>query len=386
MTWRDGLCWVEIKEQPGTEPDTMHTAGDDAAMQASLDASPDPTWEVRETGETGWRNAAYDRTLATLSGADFAPVRDLVASDPPLRLEVTSNGTDPIWYEVTASPLGSGQLFYAKCITEVVKAEASQRRFVQTLSNTFAHLSIGLAIFDRRGQLAIFNPALTDLTGLTPSFLASRPAVLSFFDQLRENRLMPEPKDYASWRQDIANMVDEAAGGKYQDTWTLEDGRTYGIQGRPHADGATAFMFEDISSEVTLTRNFRIEVEQYAQMLDTVEDALAVFSSSGVLTFCNAAYRRLWQHNPESAFADVTIQDAIGVWDQTTQASEGWETLVASIKSLGPTADQTLMLTPGDGSAITCKLTAIVPDATLVTFSIASQPVVATETKGAHAD
>ena len=130
--------------------------------------------------------------------------------------------------------------------------------------------------------------------------------MLSFFDQLRENRRMPEPKNYLNWRQEIADVIAAATDGRYQETWSLETGQTYSVKGRPHPDGATAFLIEDISAEVTLTRNFRAELELGQSLLDTLDDGLAVFSASGILTFSNAAYRNLWQQKPEAAFADVT--------------------------------------------------------------------------------
>ena len=73
-------------------------------------------------------------------------------------------------------------MFYAVDVNAVVSAEISQRKFVQTLAKTFAQLSIGLAIFDRNRQLALFNPALIDLTALPAEFLSARPNLLSFFD------------------------------------------------------------------------------------------------------------------------------------------------------------------------------------------------------------
>jgi PAS domain-containing protein len=55
-------------------------------------------------------------------------------------------------------------------VTEIVRAQQAQKNFVQTLTKTFATLSIGLAIFDRNRQLMLFNPALIDLTALPPIF------------------------------------------------------------------------------------------------------------------------------------------------------------------------------------------------------------------------
>lgn len=69
-----------------------------------------------------------------------------------------------------------------------------RKNFVQTLTKTFATLSIGLVIFDRNRQLMLFNPALIDLTTLPADFLSARPNLLTVFDKLRDNQIMPEPK------------------------------------------------------------------------------------------------------------------------------------------------------------------------------------------------
>jgi PAS domain-containing protein len=79
-------------------------------------------------------------------------------------------------------------------ITEIVRAQQAQKNFVQTLTKTFATLSIGLAIFDRNRQLMLFNPALIDLTALTADFLSARPNLLTAFDKLWDNQIMPETK------------------------------------------------------------------------------------------------------------------------------------------------------------------------------------------------
>ncbi len=127
-------------------------------------------------------------------------------------------------------------------INAVISAEIAQRNFVQTLAKTFAQLSTGLAIFDRNSQLALFNPALVDLSALPIEFLSARPDLLSFFDRLCDSRVMPEPKNYNSWRQEIADVIAAATDGSYQETWSLDTGQTYRVSGRPHPDGAIAFL------------------------------------------------------------------------------------------------------------------------------------------------
>ncbi|MAM26041.1 MAG: hypothetical protein CML55_11825 [Rhodobacteraceae bacterium] len=259
-------------------------------------------------------------------------------------------------------------IYHATCVSAVAEAELAQRNFVQTLAKTFAHLSIGLAIFDRRGQLALFNPALVDLTSLPAEFLAARPTILSFFDQLRENRRMPEPKDYFGWRQKIAGVIAAATDGRYEETWSLESGQTYSVKGRPHPDGAIAFLIEDISAEVALTRNYRAELEMGQALLDVVEDGFAVFSSSGIMMFCNAAYRTMWDLMPESTFVDITVADSVAIWRRGTTTPAPWEQVETQLLDLGGPRMRAFRLQLTDERVLTCEVRQIVPGMTLARF------------------
>ena len=84
---------------------------------------------------------------------------------------------------------------------------------MQTLTKTFAQLPIGLAIFDRNRVLQLFNPALLDLTGLSAEFLIGRPTLASVLDAMREQQVIPEPKDYRSWRKQMVALEEAAASG-----------------------------------------------------------------------------------------------------------------------------------------------------------------------------
>ena len=171
---------------------------------------------------------------------------------------------------------------------------------IRDRTKTFADLPTGLAIFDRERNLQLFNPALIDLTGLSAGFLTGRPTLFDFLDKLRDARMVPEPKDYRSWRQQMNNLEAAAATGHHVETWSLPGGQTYRVTGRPHPDGAVAFLFEDITSEISLTRKFRAELTLGAHVLDGLEDALAVFSPSGQMLLSNRSYVALWGEKSET--------------------------------------------------------------------------------------
>ncbi|MEP5731281.1 MAG: PAS-domain containing protein [Sulfitobacter sp.] len=373
VNWRDGLCWVQISE---TSHNPAHSPIN-RSQSICCETMGSPAWECDADGKIIWYNAAYAKLLAKFGETDDHQLFPETEPDGIKRVKLVSPKDGVEWFEVSTYISGTRTMYHAAQITPLVDSEEAQRSFVQTLAKSFADLPIGLAIFNRAGQLGMFNPALVDLTGLQPKFLATQPTMLSFFDQLRENRRMPEPKNYNSWRQEIGAVISAASGGLYQETWVLEDGRTYAVQGRPHPDGATAFLIEDISSEVTLTRNFRNEVQQYEAILDNIEDPLVVFSSAGILTFCNAAYREVWEQNPEAAFADVTISDAIDLWRTKTVDGVNWASVSEYVQTLSNRKEMTLELIITGEGPVQCDLTPIAMDATLFRFRMSrlNEPV-----------
>jgi PAS domain-containing protein len=320
--WLEGVVRVEIRPSSPVTLATTPNLSELDVLRSALEYAPFPVWRVEASGSVLWHNKAYQDLCHKVRGPKASldtPLFPMDLSDHPTpqksrRYLETVDGRWKLWFDVVTAEAKSARMYYATDINAVVDAEAAQRKFVQTLAKTFAQLSIGLAIFDRNRQLALFNPALIDLTALPASFLSSRPNLLSFFDRLRDQNMMPEPKDYSVWRQQIADLVEAASRGRYQETWSLPSGSVYSVSGRPHPDGAVAFLFEDITAEITLTRRFRSELELGQSVLDNVEAGIAVFSNDGVQLISNAKYRDMWSVDPDMTFAQTTIIDAVRLW------------------------------------------------------------------------
>ena len=176
---------------------------------------------------------------------------------------------EPHWFEVSESQGPDGEtLGFALDADDLVAAEASLRRFIETLTETFAHLPIGLAVFDKNRRLGLFNPALTDLVKIDAVWLAGRPSLRDFLERLRETRQMPEQKDFAAWRRKLGELEEGARDGTYEENWVLPSGKIFRVTGRPHPQGALAFLFEDISTAIQLERKYRSELELSQATLD----------------------------------------------------------------------------------------------------------------------
>ena len=175
-------------------------------VQNVVENTPFLVWQIAESGNVVMSNAAF-RELGSDLGKQlihFATSNNIHVER--VKFEVEKN-KPPHWFDINKFSLPKSSVQYALNVTEIVRAQQAQKNFVQTLTKTFATLSIGLAIFDRNRQLMLFNPALIDLTTLPADFLSARPNLLTVFDKLRDNQIMPEPKNYATWREKLAIVV-----------------------------------------------------------------------------------------------------------------------------------------------------------------------------------
>lgn len=361
-----------------TDPFTHRAVNEELGdLRDMLSHAPLLAWRERENGDVIWANAAY--VLA--ASERLAAGQDLTWPLPRLfdRLAVTQGSAGQrqclrmpdaaeCWYELSSTPSPSGFRVFAVPCDSAVQAEATLREFMQTLTRTFAHLPIGLAIFDAQRTLQLFNPALVDLTGLPPDFLALRPSLRSVLDGLRARGVVPEPKDFRDWRQQILDLENTARTTPFEETWSLSSGQTYRVTGRPHPNGAIAFILEDISTEVSRTRRYRADLELGQSVIDMMNEGLAVFSESGSLVMSNMAYSRLWGHDPSVSLSDMGISALAQYWRRKTAPDPVWsevEDFICTIERRETWSSEIRML---DGRLIEFRLVPLTGGGSLIGF------------------
>lgn len=356
----------------------------DVALQAELaqvreivSRAPAVIWRVRSDGQVSWANGAYLLLAAEMvePGKDLTWPLPQIFDTPEPDAQLPSRrsvriGDKVRWYEVSGLAAGDEILAYALPADRLVQAEASLRDFMQTLTKTFAQLPIGLAIFDRNRVLQLFNPALLDLTGLSAEFLIGRPPLAAFLDAMRERSMIPEPKDYRTWRKQILALEEAAASGLFEETWTLPNGQTYRVSGRPHPNGALAFLFEDISTEMMRSRRYRADLELGQAVIDAMDTAVAVFSRDGNLVMTNRAYAALWSHSAEDSLTGLTRDAVIARWKAQAAPTLLWTDLADFIGALGEREAWDGELRLNDGRHLACKVSPVAHGSTLVAFSL----------------
>lgn len=390
--WHDGVARITLEttdqstEYVPLDQHSLHAMSHELeSLRSNAEHMPFPVWREDRSGAITWCNRAYLELVDSAEGdlenrpwppqrvfdlSDMPSPHDLAEGDENFRAAFTPLDSDTRhWFEIVEHEMPDGSLFSASPADRIVHAETSLNEFVTTLTKTFATLPIGLAIFDRNRELALFNPALMDLTMLPVDLLCARPSLATFLDRLREQRMMPEPKDYKSWRQRLSALVDEARNGTYEETWALPTGQTYRVTGRPHPDGAIAFLFEDISAEVSLTRRFRTEIETGQAALDALPQAIAIFSTNGNMTMSNDAYADLWGFDPSTTVDEMSISDAALRWKAVCTPTQLWADLRSFVGQIGPRNAWSAPIALKDGRALSCQIKPLAHGATMVSFS-----------------
>lgn len=378
---------LEVTSRQTSEPGRrdLHHLDADAQelrmLRANTHAAPFLLWRQTSDGDVIWANDAYLSAaterfgLARVSVWPIPSLFDAIAKTRPgskgliKRVQIMEDRSENNgWFDCHMVEIDGEALCTAFPADEAVQSEARRQEFTQTLTKTFSDLAIGLAIFDRSRRLALFNPAVGDLTSLPIDFLTSRPTLVGFLDQLREKRVMPEPRDYRAWRQSITDLESAAMNGTYSETWSLADGQTYRVTGRPHPDGAMALLFEDISAEMSLTRRFRAQLEQSQSIIDSLDEAVAVFSASGELTFSNAAYKDLWDEPAGAANARSSVVEATRRWHELTVPSPIWGDFRDFAFQVAERNEWTAEVTMRDGRTLTCRFVPQKAGASLAIF------------------
>ena len=322
-----------------------------------------------DTGRILWTNTAFAAHGIRDATALFPDAGDLpTAGETKTGRHRLDDGTNSRWFETRTIRAEDNIIHYISNVTEIVTAETVRREFVQTLTKTFANLTTGLAVFDRDKQLALFNPALLDLTSLGPEFLSAQPNLMSFFDKLRDNHVLPEPRSYADWRSQILQMIEAASDGLYRETWSLPSGLTYRVTGRPHPDGAIAFLFEDITDEISLTRRFRSQVDLRQAVLDNLSDAVAVLSPTNTLLLCNDVCSRLLGIDPDSCFAELSLRDLTRICNERIPDPAFWSRVESRLDARRLAEPIQAGLTSSDDEALTCRITPLPGGASMLTI------------------
>ncbi len=335
---------------------TRHGTVDCAAVAQALRLTPRPAAEKRPA-----------------AGPDAEPPAAVAADPVPrrFRMEIPggAQGARIVLDAAETDASDGGSIGFAVDAAPLLEAEQTLSRFVRTMTETFAHLTVGLAIFDRNQTLVMFNPALVQMWQADPAWLARRPSLREIIDRLRANRRIPEAADFHGWRRKLTGLFEDTEAADYEELWHLSDGSDIRVLARPHPHGSLAFVFDDITERLRLEQQFRHSIDLRRATLNRLDEGLAVFGHDGLLQIVNAAFHEIWGTDAASIRPAMHARELMPLVAGLTVETDVWRRMLTFVTSDETREPWDARLTLGSGRILRARFAPLPDGSTLAAFS-----------------
>lgn len=314
--------------------------GDVAALMGLIEAAPMPMWVRGADLQLRLVNRAYvdavsaDDSPAVLGGqielveavegrtaADFAGgARD--RSEPLERIVHATIGGQRRSLHARDLPLGQGEV--AGFAIDVEDQEA-QNRALDALREAqrkmFDLLSAGAAQFDYDRRLAFANRPFQHLFALPAVGTGETIDFRNFLDRARDKGRLPESGDFPTWRQNMSAWFGRE--DPVEEAWSLSDGTHLRVVGLPMPDGGLVLIAEDRSEQFALSATHDTLLRTRAAILDSLVEALAIFSPDGRLQSWNRRFPELWDLPADYLDGQSRAEELLGRISQQIEPVEG---------------------------------------------------------------
>ena len=348
-----------------------------------LDALPLPVWLRDATLSLVWGNRSFlsaagarDVETARVNQSALEKTeRDLAASARNQRGTLEARrfavvGGHRRALAVTETPVeGLGVVGSAIDVTEVSAAEARLQQHIDAHADTLDKLATAVAIFGRDQKLSFYNRAFARLWGLSENWLDSHPSDGEILDRLREDRRLPEQRDYQAWKRERLARYEHPGDYSSEDLWHVPGGKTLRVVAQPHPFGGLTFLYEDVTERLALESNYNTLIKVQSATLDTLQEGVVVFGPDGKMKLYNAAFMRIWNLSPKDLAGEPHVRAIAAACADKFGDEAVWERLIQSIVSGAPSRRDWGEIERSDRTILSLALSPLPDGAILVTFA-----------------
>jgi len=289
-------------------------------LRSVLNALPIPVWMRNQKLDLTWCNKFYARMVEDsgaavvadqkelpLTGADKGDLnRRVLAQSAVAKLAPQSARGHVIidnqrrLIEMTEIPLNPEKRLIGMAIdvTREEEWESAYKRLVASHHESMEQLRTAIAMFDRDTRLEYYNSAYEQLTGMSGSWLDTRPKLAEIIDKMRELRKLPEQADYKQFKQNWLNKFTTLLE-PYEEMQYLPDGSVVRMIVMPRPMGGLLLTLEDVTSRLQLETSFNTLLAVQQETMDSLYEGIAVFGEDGRLRLSNLAFAETWNLRPE---------------------------------------------------------------------------------------
>lgn len=350
-------------------------------FEAVLNALPVPVWLRDRALSLVWGNEAF---LASAGAPDVETAhknqsaidkseRDLAATakshDEPMEAKryAVINGQRRALL-ITEIPGTAGIVGTASDVTEVAASEARLQQHIDAHTDTLDKMATAVAIFGPDQKLHFYNRAFVELWQLPEKWLDKHPSDGEILDRLRDERKLPEQRDYHGWKRERLELYKTARDYPSEDLWHVPGGNTLRIVAQPHPFGGLTFLYEDVTEKLSLESSYNTLIKVQSATLNTLQEAVAVFGPDGRLKLYNAGFSRLWMLTPKDLADEPHVRNVAAICTEKFGETNVWERVIQAIVA-GDIDKRMDEIERNDRSILAPSLSALPDGATLVTFT-----------------
>lgn len=258
---------------------------------------------------------------------------------------------------------------FAQDLTDLSRAEAKLQLNIDSYGAILNTLDTAVAIFDGEQKLMAYNAAYVKMWKLPENWLNAHPSLSDVFDRLREMRRIPEQRSFSAWKHEHLAQFEDA-GQHISETWHLPTGISIDVRSAPYLAGGAVYIFRDISDMLRLEETSNLLKASHRAVLDTLENATALFGPDGRLKIHNSAFVELWQLDESELSGEPHLSAVADLCAARTGRDGIWSMIAAGVNAPDPSRfGEWGQLMRADGKALTLNLSRLPDGATLVSFN-----------------
>lgn len=221
----------------------------------------------------------------------------------------------------------NGTVGFLKDVTPEHELRNALRRQAEAHEEVLEHLKTAIAVFDADMRLQFYNMAFLKLWNLDEKVLDSSPSYPHLLDILRENRKLPENRDFAAYKSREIKFFTTLISAT-EDVMHLPSGVTLRRTLTPHPLGGLLITYEDVTGHLTMERSMTVLNETQHTVLNHLREAILLFGGDGRLRLANEAYLTLWEIG-DAGFNSrpMTIGEVLDGQKPFFENEENWEAL-----------------------------------------------------------
>ncbi len=284
-------------------------------LRTNANALPFPIWVRNHRLDITWCNKAYakicDDTGATvvaeqkelpLTGAAKTDLTQRILAQramaklapQSMRGHMIVEGQRKL-IEITEIPLPQEKrvVGVALDVTKEEEWEASYERLVASQREALEQLRTAIAMFDVDTRLEFYNSSYEQLTGMSGTWLDSKPKMIEIIEKMRELRKLPEQADYKQFKQAWVNKFTSLLE-PYEEMQYLPDGSVVRMIVVPRPMGGLLLTLEDVTSRLQLETSYNTLIAVQEETMNNLSEGIAVFGEDGRVRLSNQAFARMW--------------------------------------------------------------------------------------------